>query len=207
MSVVTITGTGLNLATAADNFTISIIDYLGTSTQYVTGISRTTLINGYQVTINPGDSTIRATSTGVCGSSADIDVSTLAFQTYRPDPVSAQYDVPSIPYSFSKTTSDVYVVVGVFTTYPAVSVSDLEVTHVSTTGSIGPVNTYGPLVDENTVNAKLTLEATPTPGNFNVVGYSKSLNTDSILNTSTYRITYLPTGLSRDFTFYWVVDV
>jgi len=207
MSVVTITATGLNIATAPDNFTISIVNYQGTVTQYATGVSRASLISGYNVTVNPGDTYVRAASTGTCTYSTDVDVASAALQTYRPDPVSADYDVPSSPYSFSKTTSDVYVIVGVFTTYPAVSVSDLEVTHVSTTGSIGPVNTSVPLVDQNTVNAKLTLEATATPGNFYIVGYSKSLGTDSILNNSSYKITYLPNGLSRNFTFYWVVDV
>ena len=51
MAVVTITGTGLNLATAPDNFTISIINYLGSSTQYATNVTRTSLINGVNVTV------------------------------------------------------------------------------------------------------------------------------------------------------------
>lgn len=207
MGVVTITGTGLTTAKAADNFTISIINYLGVSTQYATGVSRTSLISGYNVTVNPGDVTVRATSTGTCTTYADADVTSAALQTYRPDPASPYYSAPGDAYSFTKTTTDIKVTVGVFTTYAAVNVSDLEVTHVSTTGSAGNAQTYGPLVDENTVSGKLTLEATATPGNYNIIGYSRSLSTDATVNQSVYKITYLPNGNYRTFDFYWVVSV
>jgi hypothetical protein len=206
MAVVTITATGLNIATAPNNFTISIVNYQNTVTQYATGVSRASLISGYNVTVNPGDSYVRATSTGTCTYSTDIDISSAALQTYRPDPVSADYDVPSYPYGFARITSDIYVVVGTFTTYAAVALSDLQVTHTSTTGSFGGAQTYGPLVDENTVSGQLTLEQI-TPGNFRIIGYSRSMATDASLNNSSYKITYLPNGLSRNFTFYWVVDV
>ena len=116
MAVATITGTGLNLATAANNFTISIIDYTGGTTQYATNISRSTLISGYNVTISPGDVTIRATSTGVCGSSADIDVSTLALQTYRPSPVEGSTFGGS-PDSLAINVGDVEYIIGELTIY------------------------------------------------------------------------------------------
>ena len=114
MAIVTITGTGLNLATAPDNFTISIINYLGSSTQYATGVSRSSLINGYNVNVNPGDVTVRATSTGVCGSSADVDVTSGAMQGYRPDPVD-QTTSSGSPESLPSNVGDTQILIGELT--------------------------------------------------------------------------------------------
>ena len=200
MAVATITGTGLNLATAANNFTISIIDYTGGTTQYATNISRATLISGYNVTINPGDVTIRATSTGVCGSSADVDVSTLALQTYRPSPVEGSTFGGS-PDSLAINVGDVEYIIGELTIYSFMSVADFSLTHVSTTGADGLSATGGPFVPP-------TLEVRVDTNDNTIaylIGYTRnSYSEDSITNTSTYRVTYTPTGLSRDFNYYWV---
>ncbi len=203
MAVATITGTGLNLAIAADNFTISIIDYLGVITQYATGISRSTLISGYNVTINPGDVTIRATSTGVCGSSADVDVSTLALQTYRPSPVQPSTFEES-PDSLATNVGGVEYIIGEITIYPFMSVADFSLTHISTTGADGLSATSGPFVPP-------TLEVRVDTNDNTIaylIGYTRnSYSIDSITNTSIYRVTYIPTGLSRDVNYYWVAGV
>ena len=203
MAVATITGTGLNLATAANNFTISIIDYTGGTTQYATNISRTTLISGYNVTINPGDVTIRATSTGVCGSSADIDVSTLALQSYRPNPVSTT-SMEGYPESLSINEGGVDYIIGEITIYSFMSVANFNLTHVSTTGADGLSATSGPFVPP-------TLEVQADINDNTIaylIGYTRnSYSPDSITNTSIYRVTYTPTGLYRDFNFYWVTGV
>lgn len=203
MAVATITGTGLNLATAANNFTISIINYLGADTQYATNVSRSTLMSGYNVTINEGDVTIRATSTGVCGSSADVDVSTLALQSYRPSPVETSTSFAS-PDSLALYSGGVQYVIGEITVYSYVDLLDFSVTHVSTTGADGLPATSGPFLPP-------TLEVTTDPysiTNALIVGETRnSYATDSSVNTTTYRVTYTPTGLSRDFNYYWVVNV
>ena len=203
MAVVTITGTGLNLATAANNFTISIINYLSVTTQYATNISRATLIGGYNVTVNPGDVTIRATSTGVCGSSADINISIEALQTYRPSPVNASTFGAS-PESLATNVGDVRYVIGEIDIYSFMSVVDFSLTHVSTTGADGLSAVSGPFVPP-------TLDVEPDINDNTIaylVGYTRnSYSEDNITNTSTYRVTYTPTGLYRDFNFYWVAGV
>ena len=203
MAVVTVTATGLNLATAPDNFTISIIDYTGGTTQYATSISRTTLISGYNVTVNPGDVTIRATSTGVCGSSADIDVSTQALQSYRPNPVDASTSEFS-PDSLATNVGNVEYIIGEITIYSFMSVADFSLTHISTTGADGLSATGGPFVPP-------TLEVLPHPTLDTIgllVGYTRnSYSIDSSTNTSIYRVTYTPTGLSRDVNYYWVAGI
>jgi hypothetical protein len=200
MAVVTITATGLNLATAPDNFTIAIVDYLGATTLYATNISRSTLISGYNVTISPGDVTIRATSTGVCGSSADIDVSTLALQSYRPSPIEGTTFGGS-PDSLATNIGGIEYIIGEFDIYPFMSVEDFTLTHVSTTGADGLSATGGPFVPP-------TLEVRADPNLDTIaflVGYTRnSYSIDSITNTSIYRVTYTPTGLSRDVNYYWV---
>lgn len=199
MAVVTITGTGLNLATAPNNFTISIIDYLNVTTQYATNISRATLIGGYNVTVNPGDVTVKATSTGVCGSSATVDVSTLALQSYRPSPVDASTS-EGAPDSLAINIGDVEYIIGEITIYPFMSVADFTLTHVSTTGASGQSATSGPFIPP-------TLEVLPHPTLDTIaflVGYTRnSYSIDGTTNTSIYRVTYTPTGLSRDVNYYW----
>jgi hypothetical protein len=199
MAVVTITATGLNLATAPDNFTIAIVDYLGATTLYATNISRSTLISGYNVTVSPGDVTIRATSTGVCGSSADIDVSTLALQSYRPSPIEGT-TFGGAPDSLATNIGGIEYIIGEFDIYPFMSVADFTLTHVSTTGADGLSATGGPFVPP-------TLEVLPHPTLDTIaflVGYTRnSYSIDSITNTSIYRVTYTPTGLSRDVNYYW----
>lgn len=202
MAVATITGTGLNLATAANNFTIAIIDYLGATTQYATNISRATLISGYNVTINPGDVTIRATSTGVCGSSADVDVSTLALQTYRPDPIEASTFGAS-PESFLASGGrfgggeSYEVIIGETDVYSFMDESDFTVTHVSTSGGLST----GPFLP-GTLGARIIGSTT-----LQMFGYTRTSYTgDMSVNTSTYRLTFTPSGLSRDVNFYWVVE-
>jgi hypothetical protein len=200
MAVVTITATGLNLATAPDNFTIAIVDYLGATTLYATNISRSTLISGYNVTISPGDVTIRATSTGVCGSSADIDVSTLSLQSYRPSPIEGTTFGGS-PDSLATNIGGIEYIIGEFDIYPFMSVADFTLTHVSTTGSDGLSATGGPFVPP-------TLEVRADPNLDTIaflVGYTRnSYSNDGTTNTSTYRVTYTPNGLSRDVNYYWV---
>jgi hypothetical protein len=205
MAVVTITATGLNLATAPDNFTIAIVDYLGATTLYATNISRSTLISGYNVTISPGDVTIRATSTGVCGSSADIDVSTLALQSYRPSPIEGTTFGGSPDYI--STTGDrdgggSEYIIGQFDIYPFMSVADFSLIHVSTTGAVGLSATGGPFVPPTLeVMADGTLDTIAL-----LVGYTRNSYTlDATINTSIYRVTYIPTGLSRDVNYYWAV--
>lgn len=200
MAVVTITGTGLNLATAANNFTISIINYLSVTTQYATNIPRATLIGGYNVTVNPGDVTIRATSTGVCGSSADINISIEALQSYQPSPVNASTSGAS-PVSLATNVGDVRYVIGEIDIYSFMNVSGFSLTHVSTTGADGLSAVSGPFVPP-------TLDVEPDINNNTIaylVGYTRnSYSTDQITNTSIYRVTYTPTGLYRNFNFYWV---
>lgn len=201
MALVTITATGLNLATAPDNFTISIINYLGTNTQYATGISRSTLISGYNVTVSPGDVTVRATSTGTCGSHADVDVTSGAMQSYRPDPVD-QTTFSGSPESLPPNTNDVQILMGELTSFPFVNASDFTIEHISTTGSGGMNTTYGPLLNLEVIDHPTT------DGMFLINGYTRtSYVTDSSENTSVYRVTYTPTGLYRNFNFYWVVNV
>ena len=203
MAVVTITGTGLNLATAANNFTISIINTSSVTTQYATNISRATLISGYNVTVNPGDVTVRATSTGTCSSSADVNVSTLALQSYQPSPVDASTFGAS-PDSLAPNVGDVEYIIGEIDIYPFMSVADFTLTHVSTIGSSGLPASGGPFLPP-------TLEVLPHPTLDTIaflVGYTRnSYSIDSSTNTSTYRVTYTPSGLSRDFNYYWVVNV
>lgn len=203
MAVATITGTGLNLATAANNFTISIIDYLDVITQYATNISRSTLISGYNVTINPGDVTIRATSTGVCGSSADVDVSMLALQSYRPSIVEGTTFGGS-PDSLATNFGGVEYIIGDTTIYSFMSVSDFSLTHVSTTGADGLSATGGPFVPP-TLEVRVNINDNTL---VYLIGYTRnSYSIDYEVNTSVYRVTYIPTGLSRDFNYYWVAGV
>ena len=203
MAVVTITGTGLNLATAANNFTISIINTSSVTTQYATNISRATLISGYNVTVNPGDVTVRATSTGTCSSSADVDVSTLALQSYQPSPVSTTA-MEGYPESFANNQGNVEYIIGEITIYPFMNVSGFTLTHVSTTGADGLSAASGPFVPP-------TLEVQADINDNTIaylIGYTRnSYSQDNITNTSTYRVTYTPTGLYRDFNFYWVAGV
>jgi hypothetical protein len=203
MAVATITGTGLNLATAANNFTISIIDYTGGTTQYATNISRATLISGYNVTINPGDVTIRATSTGVCGSSADVDVSTLALQSYRPGVIEAS-TMGGLPDSLDLYSGGIQYIIGEFFVYTSIDVLDFSVTHISTTGAAGLPATSGPFLPP-------TLEVINDPNNSTnalIVGDTRnSYASDPDVNATIYRVTYTPTGLSRDVSYYWVVNV
>ena len=201
MAVVTVTATGLGSAITPDNFTISIINYLGTSTSYATGVSRASLISGYNVTVNPGDVTVRATSTGTCSSSADIDVSSSALQTYRPGIIDPSTFGGS-PNSFDINSGDLYTLIGDFTAYSFMSASDFSANHVSTTGSDGVITTYGPL---------LTLEVIAHPtiaGDFQIYGYTRnSYSYDPSTNTSIYKVTYLPNGLSRNVNYYWVAGI
>ena len=197
----TITVQYTGVAISPDNFQINIIDYNNTSRIYnntdVTKVSRGTLLSGYNVSgITPGDVTIRATASGACSTYADVDISTLALQYYTPT-VTASYDVPSIPYSFTKTTAGVVVDIGITTTYSYISNTDFSLSHVSTSGN-GVAG--GPLTNLSVVTSGVA-------GNYYLRGDSKSMATDATLNNSTYRLTYIPNGNYVDFTFYWVVDL
>jgi hypothetical protein len=203
MAVVTITGTGLGSATAPNNFTISIVDYTGVTTQYATNISRATLIAGYNVTVNPGDVTVRATSTGVCTSSATVDVSSLALQSYRPNPIEPTTFAGS-PESFDASGGreggggSYELLIGETDVYPFMSETDFTVTHVSTTGGLST----GPFL-AGTLGARIVGSTT-----LQIFGESRELYTeDQTVNTSTYRLTFTPSGLSRDVNFYWVVGL
>jgi len=202
MALVTITGTGLNLATAANNFTISIINHLGVITQYATSVSRTSLIGGYNVTVNPGDVTIRVTSTGVCSSSADINISIEALQSYRPDPIEAS-TFGADPESFLASGGrfgggeSYEVIIGETDVYSFMDGFDFTVTHVSTSGGLST----GPFLP-GTLEARIIGSTT-----LQMFGYTRTSYTgDMSVNTSAYRLTYTPSGLSRDVNFYWVVE-
>lgn len=201
MAIVTVTATGLGSATAPDNFTVSIVNYMNVVTQYATNVSRASLISGYNVTVAPGDTYVRVASTGICTYSSDIDISTEALQTYRPEPIDLATSSES-PVSFNVNSGDVQYLMGTITTYSFVDATDFSVDHVSTTGSGGLNTSYGPLLD---------LEILPHPtvsGYFEVYGYTRtSYVNDTSTNTSIYKITYLPNGLTRNFNFYWVAGV
>jgi hypothetical protein len=202
MAVVTITGTGLGSATAPNNFTIAIIDHLGASTQYATSVSRASLISGYNVTVNPGDVTIRVTSTGVCSSSADINISIEALQSYRPDPIEASTYGAS-PESFiagggREGGGESYeVIIGETDVYSFMDGFDFTVTHVSTSGGLST----GPFL-AGTLGARIIGSTT-----LQMFGMTRTSYTpDQSINTSAYRLTYTPSGLSRDVNFYWFVE-
>jgi hypothetical protein len=204
MAVVTVTGTGLNLATAANNFTVAIIDYLGASTQYATSVSRTSLIGGYNVTVNPGDVTIRVTSTGVCSSSADINISIEALQSYRPDPIEPTTFGGS-PETFIASGGrdgvggSYELVIGSTDVYSFMDGFDFTLTHVSTVGGLST----GPFL-AGTLGTRIV---GPNSDILELFGETRdNYLADSSTNTSTYRVTYTPTGLSRDFNFYWFVE-
>jgi hypothetical protein len=203
MPVVTITGTGLGSATAPNNFTIAIINYTGGTTQYATGVTRTELISGYNVTVNQGDVTVKATSTGTCTSFATVDVSMLALQSFRPNPVegsTSEISPDSLPL---ESNGEEYIIGDTFI-YPFMSDSDFTLTHVSTTGAGGLPATSGPFVPP-TLEARVDSNDTTS---LLLIGYLRaSYSTDTSVNTSTYRVTYTPSGLSRTFNYYWVVNL
>jgi len=203
MAVVTITATGLGSATAPNNFTISIIDYQNNVTVYATGVTRTELISGYNVTVNQGDVTVKATSTGTCTSFASVDVSTLALQSFRPNPVEGTTNPDNSTESFlasggrDGSPGSYEVILGHTLVYPFMSAANFTLTHVSTTGglSVGP---FLPGTLGTRIGANNTLE---------LFGYTRDNYTlDTSINTSTYRVTFTPSGLSRDFYFYWLTE-
>jgi hypothetical protein len=203
MAIVTVTATGLNIATAPNNFTVSIVNYLNVVTQYATNVSRASLISGYNVTVAPGDTLIRVASTGVCTYSTEIDISNEALQTYRPDPVDPTTFFEA-PDSLGLNSGDVQYLIGELTIYPFMDAGNFELTHVSTEGAGGLSATGGPFIPP-------ILEASIDPLNpttLSLFGYTRnSYSTDTTVNTSVYKITYTPTGLSRDFNYYWLVNV
>jgi hypothetical protein len=203
MAVVTITGTGLGSATAPNNFTVSIIDFQDNVTVYATGVTRTELISGYNVTVSQGDVTVKATSTGTCTSFATVDVSTLALQSFRPNPVEGT-TFGGNPESFlasggrDGSPGSYEVILGDTFVYPFMVATDFTLTHVSTTGglSVGP---FLPLT--------LGTRIIGTAGTLELFGYTRDNYTrDVSTNTSTYRVTFTPSGLSRDFNFYWIAE-
>jgi hypothetical protein len=200
MPVVTITATGLDTAITPNNFTVSIINYTGGTTVYATNISRATLISGYNVTVEPGDETVKVTSTGTCTSFVDVNVSTLALQSYRPSPVMGTTSLES-PDSFDTSGGkdgsgiSVEVIIGDTIVYSFMNEADFALTHVSTIGG----TSTGPFLPGSLAVSKITT-------NLELYGMSKtSYIADNTVNTSTYRLTYTPSGLSRDFNYYWIV--
>ena len=203
MPVVTITATGLDTAITPNNFTVSIINYTGGTTVYATGVTRTSLISGYNVTVEPGDETVKVTSTGLCTSFVNVDVSALALQSYRPSPVEGTTSLAD-PWSFlaaggREGSGEPYeVILGDTFVYPFMSASDFTLTHVSTTGglSVGPFQT-------GTLGTRIV----GTAGTLELFGTTRTTYIlDSSPNTSTYRVTYTPSGLSRDFNYYWFTE-
>jgi hypothetical protein len=202
MPVVTITATGLGSATAPNNFTVSIINYTGGTTEYATNVTRAELISGYNVTVNPGDVTVRATSTGTCTSFATVDVSTLALQSYRPSPVLGTTSLEE-PETFDVSGGrdgsgiSIEIIIGNTFVYSFMNEADFALTHVSTIGGTptGPFLAGSLAISKSTTNLELS-------------GMSKEAYlADNSVNTSTYRLTYTPSGLSRDFSYYWQVTV
>ena len=203
MPIVTITATGLDTAITPNNFTISIIDYLNTVRIYATGVTRTSLISGYNVTVIEGDATVKVTSTGLCTSFATYDVSLLALQSFRPDPIEGGNSLGTAD-SFPLDGGGQEYILGDTFVYPFMSDSDFTLTHVSTTGASGLPATSGPFVPP-------TLECRRDPmlnTTLLLIGYLRpSYSQDPSVNTSVYRVTYTPSGLSRTFNYYWVVNV
>jgi hypothetical protein len=203
MAIVTVTATGLNIATAPDNFTVSIVDYLDVVTQYATNVSRASLISGYNVTVQPGDVYVRVASTGVCTYSTQIDVSSGALQDYRPNPIEPTTFVGS-PESFNASGGreggggSYELLIGETDVYSFMSETDFTVTHVSTTGGLST----GPFLPD-TLGARIVGSTT-----LQMFGESReSYIQDQTVNTSTYRLTFTPSGRSRDVNFYWVVGL
>jgi len=204
MAVVTVTATGLGAATAPNNFTVSIVNYLNEVTQYATNVSRASLISGYDVRVQPGDTFVRVASTGVCTYSTDISVSTAGLQTYRPDPIEPTTSFAS-PESFIASGGrdgvggSYELVIGSMNVYPFMNESDFTLTHVSTVGGLST----GPFLP-GTLGARIV----GVGGNIlELFGETRDNYTPDVsVNTSTYRVTYTPTGLSRDFNFYWFVE-
>ena len=203
MPVVTVTATGLGSATAPNNFTVSIIDYQNNVTTYATGISRATLIAGYNVTVSQGDVTVRVTSTGTCTNSTDYDISLLALQSFRPNPVEGT-TTSGDPESFLSSggrdgSPGAYeVILGDTFVYPFMSASNFTLTHVSTTGGSATGAFQAGTLGTRIVGTAGTLE---------LFGTTKTSYTPDVsTNTSTNRVTNTPSGLSRDFNFYWIAE-
>jgi len=204
MAIVTVTATGLGSATAPNNFTISIVNSSNVVTEYATNVSRASLISGYNVTVQPGDVYVRVASTGVCTYSTQIDVSSGALQDYRPDPIEATTSGGS-PESFiagggrDGVAGSYELVIGSTDVYPFMNASDFTLTHVATVGGLST----GPFPSDT-----LGTRIVGAGGNIlELFGETRTSYTpDSSTNTSTYRLTYTPTGLSRDFNFYWFVE-
>ena len=202
MAIVTVTATGLGSATAPNNFTVSIVNSSDVVTQYATNVSRASLISGYNVTVQPGDVYVRVASTGVCTYSTQIDVSSGALQDYRPNPIEPTTSGGS-PETFiagggrDGGGGSYEVMLGETDVYSFMSETDFTLTHVSTTGGLST----GPFLAG-------TLEARIIGGTIlQLFGETRSTYTlDPSTNTSTYRVTYTPTGLSRDFNFYWFIE-
>ncbi len=196
-TTVTIQYTGV--AISPDNFQINIIDYSGASRIYnntdVTKVSRGTLLSGYIVSgISAGDVTIRATASGACTTSADVDVTTIGMTNYIPPAVSEIYPGnPGSTASFDPNASATYQI-GQFTGYTFMETSDLSISHVSTTGnseSGGPFSSFS--ITE------------PTSGVFYIFGVNKLMANDGSTNTSIFRLTYEPNGNYSDFNVKWLV--
>lgn len=203
MPVVTITATGLDTAITPNNFTVSIIDFQDNVTIYATGVTRTALISGYNVTVNPGDETVKVTSTGLCTSFVDVDVSLLALQSFRPNPVEGTTS-EAFPDSLALETNGEEYIMGDTFIYPFMNDSDFTLEHVSTTGASGLPATGGPFVPP-TLEARVDLNDSTS---LLLIGYTRpSYSTDTSTNSSVYRVTYTPSGLSRTFTYYWVVNI
>ena len=203
MAIVTVTATGLGSATAPNNFTISIVNSSDVVTEYATNVSRASLISGYNVTIQPGDRYIRVASTGVCTYSTQIEVSSGALQDYRPGVIEGS-TMGGLPDSFDLNQGGIQYIIGEFTVDITVDVLDFSVTHISTTGAEGGLSaTYGPFLPP-------TLEVINDPINSTtalIVGETRNSYTqDTEVNMTVYRVTYSPSGLSRDVNYYWVVN-
>ena len=203
MPIVTITATGLDTAITPNNFTVSIIDFQDNVTIYATGVTRTALISGYNVTVSQGDETVKVTSTGLCTSFVDVDVSLLALQSFRPNPVEGTTSFEN-PESFLAAggragSGEPYeVILGDTFVYPFMSASDFTLTHVSTTGGSATGAFQAGTLGTRIVGTAGTLE---------LFGTTKTIYTEDVsTNTSTYRVTYTPSGLSRDFNFYWIAE-
>ena len=196
MADVTITATGASIA--ADNFTVTIIDYQSNSRVYnstdTNKVSRTTLYSGYNVTgITAGDLTVRATSSGTCNSYADANVSQAGLQDYRPVPILSLYSSNATAFSFTVGSLSYNNAIATFSTYPYIDGTDFTVTYDSQSPTGGTAN--GPLTN-------LRVEE-GSPGDFTVYGDGKSLPNNATIFNTTYRVTYNYSGLSRTFNFYW----
>ena len=142
-----------------------------------------------------GDTTVTATSSGQCTTSADTDVSAAGMQFYTPPAVANTYDGPGNYFSFTPDTAAPGETIGTFTTYGFLDPSDFSISHISTSGN-GVAG--GPLQNFSFIESPA--------GTFTIQADGKSMAQDASINYSQYALIYNGNNYSRTFSFYWQVN-